>query len=334
MTSTDKPGSIIPKASESRKPDRPVYAAPRTTTLRSLHRSRQIWGFIFLSPWIIGFVAFTAFPIVASLILSFTNFNLNDARNIQWIGFDNYDRLLNRDPLIGVSLMATLRFSVIALPLSIVLPVLLATLLNARHLFGKRILRTLFYMPYMVPVVSAVYIWQGMLNSESGWINRFLGQIGLKGPNWLNDIAWIYPALNIIGLWGIGNAFLITLAGMQAVPTELYEAATVDGAGPVRRFRHITLPMISPVIFFNLVLSVIGLFRYFEIPYILSQGTGRPGNSTMFYTIHLYKNAFVFKDMGYGSALAWLLFAIAFLMTVILFYTSRYWVYYASGESF
>lgn len=333
MTSTDKPG-LIPKASESRQqPEAPVRATPRGDTMRSLHRSRQIWGFIFLSPWIIGFIAFTAFPIFASLILSFTNFNLSDAQNIRWVGLDNYDRLLNRDRLVGVSLLATLRFAVIALPLSIVLPILLAALLNAKQLFGKRIFRTLFYMPYMVPVVSAVYIWQGMLNSESGWINRFLRLFNLRGPNWLTDIFWIYPALNIIGLWGIGNAFLITLAGMQAVPTELYEAARVDGAGPLRRFRHITLPMISPVIFFNLVLTVIGLFRYFEVPYILSQGTGRPGNSTMFYTIHIYRNAFVFQNMGYGAALAWLLFAIAFAATIFLFYTARYWVHYASGEN-
>jgi multiple sugar transport system permease protein len=294
---------------------------------------RQIWGIIFLSPWIIGFFAFTFFPMIASLVLSFTDYNLNEADHITFIGLDNYRQLFT-DPNVGVSLSATFRFAAIALPLSIVLPLGLASLLNSKHLIGKRIFRTLFYMPYIVPVVSAVYIWQGMLNSEAGWINRALEQIGIAGPNWLNDINWIYPALNIIGLWGVGNAFLITLAGMQGVPTELYEAATVDGSGPISRFRHITLPMISPIIFYNLVLSVIGIFRYFDIPYILSQGTGRPGNSTLFYNIHLYKSAFVFKEMGYGSALAWLLFAIVFIATFALFYTSRYWVFYSSGETF
>ena len=187
-------------------------------------------------------------------------------------------------------------------------------------------------MPYIVPLISGVYIWQGMLNSETGWINRLLAEIGIMGPNWLNDVNWIYPALNIIGLWGIGNAFLITLASMQGVPTELYEAARVDGANPWRRFRSITIPMISPVIFYNLVLSLIGLFRYFEIPYILSQGTGEPGQSTMFFTIHLYKQAFVFKEMGYGSALAWVLFVLAFIATFILFLSARYWVYYSNEE--
>lgn len=299
----------------------------------SLKRRQQIWGFIFLSPWVIGFLAFTLFPIIASLLLSFTDYNLNRVDNVQWVGLNNYGKLFT-DPLVAVSLEATLKFAVIALPLSIILPVGLAALLNAKQLKGKRFIRTLFYMPYMVPVVSSVYIWQGMLNSETGWVNRFLSSIGITGPQWLNDVLWIYPALNIIGLWGIGNAFLITLASMQGVPTELYEAATVDGAGPVKRFRHITLPMISPVIFYNLVLSVIGLFRYFEIPYILSQGTGRPGNSTMFFNVHLYKTAFVFKDMGYGTALAWVLFAMAFLATVALFLSARYWVYYASEEGF
>lgn len=314
----------------------PIQPQLMPSTVRagmSLKKRQQIWGFIFLSPWVIGFLAFTLFPIVASLVLSFTDYNLNRVDNVQWVGLNNYGKLFT-DPLVAVSLEATFKFAVIALPLSILLPVGLAALLNAKHLQGKRIIRTLFYMPYMVPVVSSVYIWQGMLNSETGWVNRFLGLIGIAGPQWLNDVFWIYPALNIIGLWGIGNAFLITLASMQGVPTELYEAATVDGAGPLKRFRHITLPMISPVIFYNLVLSVIGLFRYFEIPYILSQGTGRPGNSTMFFNVHLYKTAFVFKDMGYGTALAWVLFAMAFLATVALFLSARYWVYYASEEGF
>jgi ABC-type sugar transport system permease subunit len=298
----------------------------------SQHRQQQLWGLVFLSPWVLGFLIFTFFPMIASLYFSFTDYNLNRVNEYSFIGLRNYAQLFT-DPLVSTSLQATLRFAVIALPLGLVLPVALAALLNSRWLIGKPIMRTLFYMPYMVPVVSAVAIWGGMLNSQSGWINRGLALIGIAGPDWLNDVFWIYPALNIIGLWGIGNAFMITLAAMQGVPTELYEAATVDGAGPFQRFRSITLPMISPVIFYNLVLSVIGLLRYFEIPYILSQGTGRPGGATMFFNIHLYKTAFVFGDMGYGSALAWMLFVIAFGATVFLFATSRYWVYYASGEN-
>jgi multiple sugar transport system permease protein len=308
-------------------------STPMPESRLSMKRRQQIWGIIFLSPWLFGFLAFTLFPMAASLFLSFTRYNLNESDVITWIGTRNYENIFV-DPLVSTSLNATLRFAVIALPLSIILPVALAALLNSKYLVGKTIFRTLFYLPYMIPIVSTAAIWSGILNGETGWLNRALGLIGIRGPDWVNDVNWIYPALNIIGLWGIGNAFLITLAAMQGVPTELYEAATVDGAGAFRRFRAITLPMISPVIFYNLVLSVIGLLRYFELPYIVSQGTGRPGGSTMFFNIHLYKTAFVFNDMGYGSALAWMLFAIALAMTLLLFFSARYWVYYASGETF
>jgi multiple sugar transport system permease protein len=235
--------------------------------------------------------------------------------------------------LVRVSLGVTVKFALIALPISVLLPIALAALLNSPHLAGRRVFRTLFYMPYIVPVVSAVYVWRGVLNSETGWLNRILQSFGLLGPDWLNSMVWIYPALVIIGLWGVGNAYLITLASMQGVPTAFYEAARVDGATGLQRFRHITLPMISPVIFYNLVLSVIGLMRYFEIPFILSNGTGRPGDATMFFNIHFYKTTFVFFDMGYGSTLAWLLFLITIALTLLLFATARYWVYYAGERS-
>jgi len=299
----------------------------------NLQQQRRIWGWVFLSPWIIGFLVFGLIPIIASLAFSFTNYNLISDDPIEFIGFDNYERMFSEE-IVWTSLIVTARYAAIALPLAIILPVLLASLMNSEYLAGKRIMRTLFYMPYMVPAVSAVYIWGGVLNAETGWINRSLALVGIDGPDWLFNIAWIYPALNIIGLWGIGNAMLITLAGMQGVPTELYEAAKVDGAGPLTRFRKITLPMISPIIFYNLIISVIGLFRYFDIPYILKEGSGDPDNATMFYNINLYKEAFVFQDMGYGATLAWLLFAIAMLVTIGIFLTARYWVYYSAEEIF
>ncbi|MCI0712139.1 MAG: sugar ABC transporter permease [Chloroflexi bacterium] len=299
----------------------------------SLEKQRQIWGWIFLSPWIFGFFVFTALPMVASLAFSFTDFDLNAADEINYVGLENYERLFT-DPNVDNALWATAKFATIALPLAIGLPVLLASLLNSRFLVGKAIFRTLFYMPYMVPLVSATYIWGGVLNTETGWINRFLEEIvGIpNGPNWVYSTLWIYPALNIIGLWGIGNAMLFTLAAMQGVPTELYEAARVDGAGPFGQFRHITLPMISPIIFYNLILSVIGLFRYFEVPFILKEGSGDPGGATMFFNIHLYQTAFTFKEMGYGATLAWLLFVMAMGATILIFVTARYWVYYAAAE--
>lgn len=311
----------------------PVQAKVTNTGGMSLMRQQRIWGWIFLSPWIFGFLAFTLIPMVASLIFSFTNFNSTRPDEIQFIGLRNWQNLFT-DPMVGVSLGVTLRFALISLPLAIILPVAVATLMNSKSLKGKRIFRTLFYMPYVVPIVSAVYIWSGVLNSQTGWINRALSSIGIIGPDWLNSVEWIYPALVIIGLWGLGNSFLITLASMQGVPTELYEAATVDGANAWRRFLNITWPMITPVVFYNLVLSLIGLFRYFEIPFILKEGSGYPGTSTMFFNIHFYKTSFVFLDMGYGSTLAWLLFIITLAATMLLFATARHWVYYASGDAF
>ncbi|HLU81859.1 MAG TPA: sugar ABC transporter permease [Trueperaceae bacterium] len=297
----------------------------------SLLREQKIWGWIFLSPWVLGFFGFTILPILASLVFSFTDFKLTEPGEISFVGLRNYAKLFT-DPLVKVSLGVTFKFALLSLPLAVCLPVLLAALLNSPFLRGKPLFRTLFYMPYVVPVVSAIFIWQGVLNADSGWLNRLLGLVGVTGPNWLDSTTWIYPALVIIGLWGLGNAYLITLASMQAVPTAYYEAARVDGASGLARFRHITLPMISPVIFFNLVLSIIGLLRYFEIPFILSNGTGRPGDSTMFFNIHFYKTSFVFFDMGYGSALAWLMFAITLAATGILFFSAKYWVYYAGAE--
>lgn len=296
----------------------------------SMQRQRVVWGWIFIAPWIIGFLAFILIPMVASLAFTFTDFQLNHPDDIEFIGFGNYERLL-RDGDVRMSLRTTFIFMALALPISMVLPIFLALLLNAKSLLGKSIFRTLFYMPFIVPTVSAVGIWEGYLNSQSGWLNRLLREFGLYAPDWLNSTTWIYPALLLIGIWGTGNAMLVTLAGLQGVPTELYEAARVDGAGWWSQFRNITLPMISPVIFYNLILTTIGLFRYFDIPYMLKSGTGDPGNSTLFFNIYLYQNAFTFQDMGYGATLAWLLFAIAMVVTIGLFVTARRWVYY-SGD--
>jgi multiple sugar transport system permease protein len=188
-------------------------------------------------------------------------------------------------------------------------------------------------MPYMVPAVSSIFIWQSVLNGESGWLNRILRLIGIADPpNWLNDENWILPGLVFIGIWGVGNAMLTMLATMQGVPTELFEAADVDGANALTKWRNITLPMISPVIFYNLVLTVIGLMQYFVVPYIITRGTGQPGTSAYFFNMHLYKTAFTYADMGYGATQAWVIFAIALVLTIMLFATARRWVYYASGD--
>jgi multiple sugar transport system permease protein len=298
----------------------------------SLEKRLQLWGWAFISPWIIGFLLFILFPMIASFIFSFTDFNLLHPDSIQFIGLNNYQRLFT-DPMAGTAVTATLRYAIFALPVGILLPIFLAGLLNSPFLKGKRLFLTLFYMPYIVPVVSVVFIWQSYLNEEAGWLNRLLALIGVQGPNWINSVEYIYPAMVLIGLWGLGNSLLITVAAMRGVPTELFEAARVDGAGPITIFRKITIPMISPVIFYNIILTVIGVFRFFDMPYILGRGQGQPGNATYFFSIHIYKNAFTYQDMGYGATLAWVLFIAALLVTIVLFVTSRYWVYNSSGEN-
>jgi len=184
----------------------------------------------------------------------------------------------------------------------------------------------------MVPAVSVIFIWLQFLNGSDGWLNRVLRSLGLDPPNWIQDQNWILPAFVLIGLWGVGNAMLTMLATMQGVPTELYEAADVDGAGGWSKFYKITLPMISPVIFYNLVLSVIGLMQYFIVPWVITSGQGNPNNSAYFFNMHLFKTAFLFLDMGYGATLAWLIFIIALALTIALFVSAKRWVYYSSGD--
>lgn len=311
--------------------------------LSPLARREMRVGLYFLSPWLIGFLAFTFLPIIASLIFSFMDLRITDGilSAPQFVGLKNYQTLFN-DPQIWRgqsdtpgSLLITIRFGLLALPVGILLPLGLALLLNSRHLRGTMVFRSLFYMPYIIPFVAAVFLWGGMLNPESGWINRALISMGVpRGsvPNWANDVNWVYPTYIIMGLWGIGNAMLIMLAGLQGVPTELYDAAKVDGANVWQSFRHVTFPMISPVIFYNVTLSMVGLFQYFLVPLVVNNGTGRPGGATMFYNVYLYRTFFTFQNMSYGSTMAWLLFAIILLATILLFGTARYWVYYA-GES-
>ena len=296
-----------------------------------LARREMNWGLIFLSPWIAGFLGFTLIPMVASFAFSLTNFNLVQPNATQFIGLGNYLRLF-RDPQLANSMLVTLRFAVISVPLSLAFPLVVAVLVNSPRLQAKSVFRTLFYMPTMIPVVAGVMIFQGVLNSQSGWVNRFLALFGIMGPQWFQSKIWVLPALTLMGFWGLGNTMLTLLAGLQNVPTELHEAARVDGAGPLRSFFTITIPMISPVIFYNLTLGLIGSFQYFTQAYVISNGRGDPDGATLFYNLYLFKTAFAFNDMGYGATLAWLLFVIVLALTLMLFGSARRWVYYAGGE--
>jgi multiple sugar transport system permease protein len=292
-----------------------------------LARREALWGYVFISPWIVGFLLFTMLPMAAALVFSFTDFDLRRPNEIHFIGLRNYARLFS-DPDVAHSLWVTIRFIAITVPLNLVFALALAVLLNSRRLVGKSLFRTLFYMPIQIPLVAATLIWLGVLNGSTGWVNGLLDLVGVRGPDWIGDSSWVLVALSLVGIWGVGNMMLIFIAGLQGVPTELYDAARVDGAGTWTTFRMITIPLITPIIFYNLLISLVTSFQIFIQPYVLKNGV--PDDATNFFNINLYREAFSFNQMGYASALGWVLFGVILSVTVVLFWSSRRWVYYAA----
>jgi multiple sugar transport system permease protein len=310
-----------------------MSALPSIRRLRqpSLARREALWGFAFLSPWIVGFLALTLIPMVATLAFTFTNIDLAQEEPVRFVGLDNYARLLG-DGDAWRSLLVTLKYAAISLPVGLIIPFSIALLINSRYIRGRSAFRILFFLPYVVPFVAGVLIWEGMLNAESGWVNGLLRFIGIANPpNWLYDPGFVYPALVTIGIWGIGAGIIINLAGLQGIPTELYDAANIDGAGWWTTLRHITLPLMSPVIFYTLILGMVEVLQYFLVPLVINNGTGDPGGSTLFFNLYLYKVFFTYQDMSYGATLAWLLFVITLGISLLLFWSARRWVYYA-GE--
>lgn len=300
---------------------------PRMT----LSRREAMWGWVFISPWIIGFILLTAIPMIATFVFTFTNIRLFQEEPLRFVGLQNYQEMLS-DPRTWDALLVTFRYAAFSLPLFLLLPFALAMLLNSKSLRGARYFQAFFFMPFVIPFVAALFAWAGMLNPQTGWINGALEAIGISGPNWLDDPTWIYPSLVMIGLWGIGSAIIINLAGLQNVPTELYDAARVDGAGWWGQLRNVTLPLMSPVIFYNITLGTIGVLQYFLVPLVLNTGDGRPAGTTFFLNVHIYKTFFTFQDMSAGATLSWFLFVIILGITLLLFWSARYWVYYA-GET-
>lgn len=291
----------------------------------------SLWGYVFVAPWLLGLALFTAGPIVASLVMSLTDFDMLHADRTRFIGLDNYVRMAS-DPLVGQALLATFRFALIVIPVTMAASLGIALLLNHPKVAGKGALRTLVYMPMMIPLVASTLVWVGFLNTETGWLNKAIEAVGLPAPDWINSEAWIYPALTLMGLWAIGNFMIINIAGLQSVPTELYEAARIDGAGPWTQLRRVTIPLISPVLLYDLVIVLIATFQYFTQAYTMTNGRGDPNNATLFINLDLFREAFVFSRMGYGAAIAWLLFAIVIALTGALFAFARKRVYYAGGE--
>jgi ABC-type sugar transport system permease subunit len=303
----------------------------RPAKVRStLARREAAWALLFISPWIVGFLAFTFVPMVATFAFTFTNINLEQATPLRFVGLDNWAALV-ADQQTWESLGITLKFAVLMLPIGVLTPLAVALLLNSPSLRASSLFRVLFFIPYVVPFVASVLIWQQMLNPSGGWVAVALSWFGVQAPNFLQDPAWIYQGLVFIGIWGIGGAVIVYLAGLRGIPTELYDAARIDGAGSWAQLRHVTLPLLTPVIFYTLILGIVDVLQYFLVPLVLNQGTGEPGGTTNFLNLYIYKNFFAYQNMSYGATLAWLLFGITLVITLVVFGTARRWVYYA-GE--
>ncbi len=295
----------------------------------AIERRNQRNGILFCLPSIIGLALFTAFPILASFYFSFCNYDgLNPAK---WIGPANYERLLT-DPLVKVSLYNTFYYALIAVPLGIVVAYILALLLNQK-VKGMALFRTLFFLPSIVPTVASSVLWLWILNPQYGLINAIIEKVsGHAGPGWMSDPNLAKWGLIMMSTWGVGGSMLIFLAGLQNVPQDLLDAAEVDGATPWYKLWHVTIPMTSPQIFFNLIMGVIGSLQYFTQAYVMTGGMGTPADSTLFFALYLFKNAFMDFKMGYASAMAWLLFVVTLVLTLGIFKGSDKHVYYGGGR--
>ncbi|MFD6444769.1 carbohydrate ABC transporter permease [Promicromonospora sp. NPDC060204] len=285
-------------------------------------------GFAFLSPWLVGFVALTVFPMMASLYLAFTDYDL--FRAPQWVGLANFTALF-QDPRFWTSAKVTAIYVVVGTPVKLAAALAVALLLNVQQR-GQGAYRSIFYAPSLIGAsVSIAIVWRAMF-IDDGIVDRIQQLFGLPAGGWVGDPSKTMPMFVLLAVWTFGAPTVIFLAGLKQIPAELYEAASMDGAGPLRKFRSITIPMLSPVLFFNLLLETIGAFQVFGSAFIISGGTGGPADSTLFYTLYLYIKGFAQFDMGYASAMAWVLVVVVGVITAILFRTSNAWVHY-SGDS-
>jgi multiple sugar transport system permease protein len=303
---------------------------PRTTGLLRLGRQdlrNLVKGLLFASPWLIGLFMFTVYPIVASLYYSLTHYDI--LRPPKFVALGNYVELFVEDPLFQVTLTNTLYMVVVGVPAAVVVAYLLANLLNTEVRF-RSVFRTIFFIPSIVPIVATAMVWLWMYNPRYGAINAFLASRGLQAIPWLSNPVLAKPSLIIIQCWGQGSAIVIFLAALQDVPRSLYDAALVDGANHWQRFLHVTIPMCTPAILFVVLTGLIGSFQSFTLPWLLTQGG--PLNSTEFYGVYLYRNAFSYFRMGYASAMAWLLFLVIVAFSIVIFRSSARWVYYG-GEA-
>lgn len=309
----------------------PADGKPRAVRPGKLARKEERQGYLFIAPWLIGFFGITLLPMAFSLYGSFTNYDITS--RMDFIGLSNFRRMFEGDPLFWKSLYNTLYYVLWMVPLTTIGSVLLALLLNEK-IAGMRVFRTIFYLPSVLAGVGVYFLWMQLLNPSTGLVNTVLSWVGIQGPAWLTDPFWTKPAVIFMKMWGIGGGMLLYLASLQGVPPQLYEAAKLDGASAFSRFRHITLPMISPVIFYDVVTSLIGGFQVFQEGYVMTEaGEGGPMHSLLFYNLHMWHKAFTVFDMGYAMAMAWMLFVVVLVLTILNLKLSKRWVHYEGGDA-
>ncbi|MBZ4646879.1 MAG: multiple sugar transport system permease protein [Petroclostridium sp.] len=285
---------------------------------------KEITGWLFAFPWLAGLITFYIYPLISSIFYSFTAFKGITPEKFN--GIQNYIDLVH-DGVFWISLKNTFVYTVLVVPASLIFGILLAIILNVKS-EGQGVYRVITFIPTLVPVVAVSIIWQWLLNSQFGLVNYILYKIGLPGPPWFGSELWAKPSVALISLWTIGTTVLIYLAGLQDIPKDYYEAATIDGSSAFGKVIHITLPLLTPVIFFNIIMGIIAAVQQFTLPFIITNGQGIPANSMMFYSMLLYKNAFQYFKMGAANAMAWIMFVIIMILTLIVQYTSKKWVHY------
>ncbi len=305
------------------------------TTWSKQTRRNFVMGMLFISPWLVGFLVFTLYPMVASLVYSFSEFTFH--KPLHWVGLENYITLF-QDKYFWIAIGNTAYIVVIGVPLILAFSFLCAVVLNFK-VPGQSIYRVIYYLPSIVPTIASTLLWIWVLNPQYGLLNTMLGYAGIDGPNWIKDPAWSKPALLLLALWGTGNVMIIYLSGLQDVPVSLLEAAELDGANWWQRMRNVTIPMVSPITLYNLITSAIVMFQYFAQAYVFAriagqnyagQSTvGQPLNSTLFYSVYLYQNGFQVLKMGYASAMAWILFLVILVCTILMLKVSERFTYYS-----
>lgn len=301
-----------------------MFTAWRSLSPRA--RREAIEGYISIAPWILGFLAFTVGPLLASVYYGFTEWTIT--RPPEWIGLENYVRMFTRDPLFWQALKVTSLYVLMSLPLKLVFGLGLSLLLNLK-LHGMNLFRTIFYIPAVISGVAVALMWMWLLQPDTGVINTLLDMVGIKGPGWFWDPTWALPSVALMSVWSVGGSAIIYLAGLQNIPPHLYEAAMLDGANLWKRFWRITLPLLTPTIFFLLVIELIDAFKIFTQAFVITKGG--PLKATYFYLFYFYEEAFRNFNMGYASALALVLMVVIMVATLLVNYTSKHWVYYESA---